>query len=108
MARKYHQSKKDREDERRGMEKARHRERSRHDDYGREDPRRRHELEDAGLIHEDHMEVANLPQAVHYKPWPKPRGYGSPEHLDDTIKGIDRQMDDDDDEMKRHEYPEKY
>ena len=40
------------------------------------------------MIQEDHNAVANLPQEVHYKPWPKqPVGVGY--YLDDTIDGID-------------------
>lgn len=54
--------------------------------------RRRQEMEDAGMIHEDKSAIANLPQHVMIKPYPKVDHY-NPEGLDDTIRGIDHQMD---------------
>ena len=75
--------------------------------YAGMDPRRRQELEDSMMIREDHHEIANLPQHVVMREYPK-IGYGGHYHLDDTIRGIDNQIDDDVDEMKREMYPEKY
>lgn len=49
------------------------------------------ERKDAGMIHENHNAVANLPQEVMIKPWPMAPGY-LPEMLDDGISGIDRQL----------------
>ena len=74
--------------------------------YAGADPRRRQELEDAGMIHEDHNAIANLPQAVKVAYWPK-GGMYLPEELDDRISGIDRQMDRDGMQVKRHFRPEK-
>jgi len=68
--------------------------------------RRRQELEDGGMIHEDHSAIANLPQNVMMKPYPKTGPY-MPDDLDDTIAGVDRQMDFDDKQRARHFFPKK-
>lgn len=49
------------------------------------------ERKDAGMIHENHSAIANLPQEVMIKPWPSRPGY-LPEDLDDAISGVDRQL----------------
>lgn len=97
MAKRYHQNFKDRYDEHRGMERAMH---------AGMDPRRRQEMEDAGMIHEDHSAIANLPQNVMVKAYPKTGPY-LPEVLDDTIRGVDRQMDGDDSKRAEHFMPKK-
>jgi len=74
--------------------------------YAGMEPRRRQELEDAGMIHEDHMQIANLPQNVMIKAYPKTGPY-TPEVIDDTIRGVDGQMDYDDMHRKKHFYPKK-
>jgi hypothetical protein len=91
----------------------RHHERSEHrnmmmssEHYAGSEPRRRQEMEDAGMIHEDHGAVANLPQGVMMKPWPKEGGY-TPENLDDTIRGIDHQMGYDNRKKMEHFMPKK-
>lgn len=68
----------------------------------------RHAMEkkDEGMIYENHMAIANLPQEVMIKPWPMARGY-LPEVLDDTIDGIDRQMSFDNKEKDGGFYPKK-
>ena len=76
------------------------------ENYAGMEPRRRQELEDAGMIHEDHMAIANLPQNVMIKQYPRTGPY-MPEDLDDTIKGVDGQMDYDDNHRKAHFYPKK-
>lgn len=70
------------------------------------DARRRQEMEDAGMIHEDHRAIANLPQDVMIKPYPMTGPY-IPEVLDDTIRGVDKQMDKDDSKRKEHFVPKK-
>jgi hypothetical protein len=62
--------------------------------------RRRHEMMDAGMIQEDRSAIANLPQNVKIAPYPKVDEY-MPEVLDDTIRGIDMQMRDDNRQRKR-------
>ena len=74
--------------------------------YAGMEPRRRQELEDAGMIREDHNEIANLPQDVRMTPYPKTGPY-LPEGLDDTIRGVDHQMDYDDGKRREHFYPKK-
>jgi hypothetical protein len=124
MAQRYKQSKEDRRDESRGMKKrlgevpaqARRSEAAARGYSGMgyyQGPQERieQELRDGQMVHEDHRAVANLPQEVVMRPWPK-GGYYSAEHLDDTIRGIDHQMDDDGAQMYRHGHmgydPEKY
>jgi hypothetical protein len=74
--------------------------------YAGAEPRRRQEMEDAGMIHEDHSAVANLPQGVMMKYYPKESGY-MPENLDDTLRGVDRQMDYDNKKKMEHFHPKK-
>ena len=69
--------------------------------------RRNQEMMDSGMISEDHSAIANLPQNVMMKPYPRPGGY-MPEDLDDTIRGIDEQMSKDNSKMEKHLQPEKY
>jgi len=139
MAKRYHQSKKDRMDERRGEERYMHESPSerashkpehfndeKHHDRGNEKAvynafrasdradefyagsgaRRRQEMEDAGYIHEDHNAVANLPQEVIMRSYPKTGPY-MPEGLEDSIRGVDHQMHYDDEQRKAHFYPKK-
>lgn len=69
--------------------------------------RRKSEMRSAGMIHDDRQAVANMPQSVMYKPWGNSfKGFDS--NLDDTISGIDRQMDRDESTAKRHNVPKKW
>lgn len=74
--------------------------------YAGMEPRRRQELEDAGMIREDHSQVANLPQNVIMRAYPQTGPY-SPEKIDDTIRGVDRQMDYDDSKQRSGMKPRK-
>ncbi len=74
--------------------------------YAGQNARRTQEMQDAGMIHEDMASVANLPQNVMIKPYPKTGPY-MPEGLNDDISGIDRQMDYDDSQRRAHFYPKK-
>lgn len=74
--------------------------------YAGMEPRRRQELEDAGMIHEDHSAMANMPQSVKMTPYPKSYGY-LPEDLDDTMRGIDRQLGYDNGKKMSHFMPKK-
>jgi hypothetical protein len=69
--------------------------------------RRKQEMEDGGMIREDKSAIANLPQEVMMKPYPKTGPY-MPEMIDDTIRGVDKQMDEDDSQRARHFKPHKY
>jgi hypothetical protein len=91
----------------------RHKERSKHRTHSMSDgayagsePRRRQEMEDAGMIREDHSAIANLPQEVMMKRYENPYSY-IPETLDDTIRGADRQIGLDDDKRRNHTVPKK-
>ena len=70
------------------------------------DPRRTQQMEDAGMIHMDPRAIANLPQEVMMKPYIHDGPY-LPEGLDDTIGGVDHQMDYDDSKRAATFYPKK-
>jgi hypothetical protein len=128
MAKRYHQSMKDRMHESMGERRSMH-ERDRFNDEKRHDRgdenargnrfregmqetfngmegRRRREMEDAGMIYEDPNAIANLPQNVMMTPYPKTGPY-MPEGLNDDIRGVDHQMDYDDSKRREHWYPKK-
>lgn len=77
-----------------------------HGGYEGMETRRHEEMRDAGMITEDHSQIANLPQGVMIKAYPKTGPY-MPEGLDDTIRGVDRQMDMDDSKRRAHNVPKK-
>lgn len=96
MAKRYHQSVKDRLAESRGEEKHLLRFKD-----------RRKSMEDSyGMIHEDHDAVANLPQDVKMKAYPPYDGY-MPPAPDDTIERIDKMMDESDDKIRSFMKPRK-
>lgn len=68
--------------------------------------RRRKEMRDAGMIHEDPRQIANLPQEVRMESYPK-CGPWTPEDIDDTLRGVDRQIDYDDSKKMQHFFPKK-
>jgi hypothetical protein len=86
MAKRFHQSRKKLADR---------------DMYSGYDNRNATEAKDSGMISADCSSMANLPQAVMMKEYPKFR-YGLDPELNDTIRGIDKQMSDDESQMKRH------
>jgi len=105
MAKRYHQSFRDRMHEHDAME---HKRASMRGDTNPTmmDPRRRMEMEDSGMISEDHSAVANLPQQQVYRPY----GYSykwTPEVIDDTIAGVDRQENNDNSIKMRDFHPGK-
>jgi hypothetical protein len=69
--------------------------------------RRSLETQDSYMIREDHSKIANLPQEVMIKDWPRGYSYmGEP--LDDSISGIDRQLSKDDGMRNKLMNPHKY
>lgn len=74
--------------------------------YAGEEGRRTQEMEDGGMLHEDRSAIANMPQSIIMRAYPKNGGY-LPEDLDDTIKGIDEQINMDDRKRKEHFHPKK-
>lgn len=68
--------------------------------------RRKQEMEDSGMIREDHSAIANMPQEVMMKSWVGKESY-LPEDLDDTTRGIDHQIGLDDNRRKHGFAPKK-
>jgi len=73
---------------------------------------RRKEAMDSQMIKENPNAVANLPQEVHYKPYGSPY-YAKGSDLNDTIRGVDAQIDEDMYGINRYgkrgkKYPQKY
>ena len=66
----------------------------------------RRSIEKPEMIYEDPRAIANLPQEVMMKPYPKTGPY-MPEDLDDTHRGVDEQMDRDDSQRRSHFFPKK-
>lgn len=66
----------------------------------------RRSIEKPEMIYEDARAIANLPQEVMIKPYEHTKPY-LPEDLDDTGRGVDRQMDYDDSQRSRNIYPKK-
>jgi hypothetical protein len=65
------------------------------------------EKDDAGMIHSDYTKMANLPQDVMMKPYPKCPAYMDWE-MEDNIKGIDRQLENDNARRRSGFDPHKY
>ena len=92
MPKEYHQTERERAHERRGMKKYEIRSHnpgrmsSHHGRYGMDSGY-------MGMISEDHNAPSNLPQEVKHQYYPKP-DYVDNYYLDDTIKGVDDNIDD--------------
>ena len=105
MAKRYHQNYKDEGMERRGRRM--HGMHGRDGEYAGMETRRHQEMMDSGMISEDHHEIANMPQNVMMKPWPM-AAYDMPEEgLDDTIRGVNEQMNRDGSQMRKHNVAKK-
>ena len=76
------------------------------EEYAGIDERRAMEARDSRMIGEDRSAIANLPQQVIMKEYPKMHGY-LPENLDDTDSGIMRQVGEDNAQKMRHLKPKK-
>ncbi len=74
--------------------------------YAGSDARRTQEMQDAGMIRENPAAIANLPQEVMIKAYPMTGPY-LPEVLEDSIIGVDEQMDKDDSQRRKHFKPKK-
>ena len=74
--------------------------------YAGMDGRRRLEGHDYGMIDEDHSAQANLPQNVIMSKYEEGYSY-MPEGLDDTIRGVDRQIGMDDGKRRSGMRPRK-
>lgn len=65
------------------------------------------EKRDAGMIQEDHSACANLPQQSVMKEWPRTT-YFDHSKLNDSVSGIDHQVDADVNQASRHRSKSKY
>lgn len=74
--------------------------------YAGESARRTQEMEDGGMLHEDRSAIANMPQNIIMRPYPD-NGMYMPEELDDTIRGVDAQINMDDRKRREHNVPKK-
>lgn len=75
-------------------------------EYAGKEARRHQEMHDAGMISEDRNAIANLPQDVMIKAYPKAGAY-LPEDLNDKISGIDHQINLDDSLRRKSFAPKK-
>jgi hypothetical protein len=66
----------------------------------------RHEFEDHEMIYEDPRAIANLPQSVEIKTYPRINAY-MPGDLDDGMSGIDAQMMENSHQTRKHLKPRK-
>ena len=74
--------------------------------YSGLDARREQEHEDFELMPRDGGEFANMPSEVIHKEFPNPHGY-MPEPIDDTLRGVDRQIEEDNREKHSGMRPKK-
>ena len=111
---KYSQSAQDRLAESRGMERYETKRKMEkksemYDGVSDYEMRMKREFENGGMIKEDPNAIANLPQQAMIKKYPKTDYFKY--NLNDDIKGIDVQIDDDVNKelsKSRDKYPEKY
>jgi len=71
------------------------------------DPRRHLEREESHMIGAGQHDFANMPQHITMKEWPSDH-VGMPEDLDDSIRGIDRQMGEDNSRKHKNLSPHKW
>jgi hypothetical protein len=76
-------------------------------DYAGVSARRTLEGQDSQMISEDRGAIANLPQNVVIRAYPTSPNASMPENLNDTIVGVDGQMNLDDSKRRAHFAPKK-
>lgn len=74
--------------------------------YAGEESRKSQEREDGGMIREDKGAMANMPQNIIMKMYPKPGEYMT-ENLDDSIRGVDMLMGKNKSKRNEHMKPKK-
>lgn len=74
--------------------------------YAGANARRTQEMEDGGMIRENPSAIANLPQEVMIKAYPMSGAY-LPEVLEDSIVGVDEQINKDDAQRRKNFKPKK-
>lgn len=100
-AKRYHQSMKDRVHEAAGEDMYLLK------DSGSERARRARAMYNGGMIDEDHSAIANLPQDVKMRSYARSASAMS-EDLDDTERGVDKQVGQDASQARAHMKPHKY
>lgn len=75
--------------------------------YDGYDNRRREERESGEMIREDRSAIANLPQSVVMREYPRTHGIVTPE-LDDTMRVVDESNAMDERKSKHERFPSKY
>jgi len=75
--------------------------------YAGKSMRSEQDRENSHMIGEDHHAIANMPQHVVMRSWPKAYDYVD-YHLDDTISGIDTQRKSDAKFKKQRPHPEMF
>lgn len=75
-------------------------------EYEGYDERRKQEREDSEMIPSGHDGFAGMPEQVIMRAYPQPHE-GMPEDLDDTRRGVDRQIALDESQKHRHLAPKK-
>ena len=79
-----------------------------HGYYAGPDDRRRMERQDGSMLNEDRNATANMPQDVKYHKWPHTNDYLYTDGvLDDTGRGVDRQIEMDLSKARKHFMPKK-
>ena len=123
MAKRYHQSKRDRMHERRGEEMYMARMRKEHadargarenygtDKYGTDtshmDSRRREAMARDGMLHNDNSQTANMPQEIVMRGYGRIHGF-LPESIDDSRHEIEREIRDTDRKSMQQFAPKKW
>lgn len=74
--------------------------------YAGEESRHSQEMADGAMLKEDHSAMANMPQNIIMKHYPKAYGY-LPEGLDDSIRGVDGLIEKNDRKRREHNKPKK-
>lgn len=72
--------------------------------YAGVDPRRRQEIAEGGMVREDHNAMANLPRQAIHTEYPQ-AGYYTTPYIDDSIRGIDDELDDNNNSFARYQNP---
>jgi chromosome condensin MukBEF complex kleisin-like MukF subunit len=75
--------------------------------YAGAEARRAQERKDGEMISEDHNAISNMPQNVVMREYPKTHDY-LPEMIDDSLRGIDKQIRSDDEGKRKNFKPKKF
>lgn len=108
MAKRYHQSKKARHNEHMGMEAYERGPVKYAEPYANREISKRMMREDGHMIHSDPYERSNLPQQVMQKEWPRAYNHLQDYYVEDLFLGVNKQLNEDGEGMKKAFGPRKY